>query len=163
MLGSFKTIREANPEALTVDGWGDASRYTYLLLKEGVDPEAFSKKITWFYEKYIGDLFTVWQPIYTYSLQPLTDIHLRSNLMYEIGNNGNINQVYIFSAIGLIILLLAGINYMNLATARSISRAKEVGIKKVVGAYKFQLILQYIIESVLIALIAFALALFLSK
>src|SRR4030095_311620 len=100
MLGSFKTIEAVNREALTVDGWGDASRYTYLLLKEGVDPEAFSKKITWFYEKYIGDLFTVWQPIYTYSLQPLTDIHLRSNLMYEIGNNGNINQVYIFSAIG---------------------------------------------------------------
>jgi len=163
MLASFKTIEAVNPDALTVDGWGDAGRYTYLLLKEGVDIEAFSKKITWFYERYIGELFKVWQPIYTYSLQPLTDIHLRSNLMYEIGSNGNINQVYIFSAIGLIILLLAGINYMNLATARSISRAKEVGIKKVVGAFRFQLILQYIVESVLTALIAFGLAVLLSK
>ena len=163
LLASFNTIEVVNPDALTVDGWGDASYYTYLLLKEGVDIEVFSKKITWFYEKYVGDLFKIWQPIYTYSLQPLTDIHLRSDLLFEIGSNGNMNQVYVFSAIGLIILLLAGINYMNLATARSINRAKEISVKKVVGAVRFQLISQYIVESILTALIAFALALLLSN
>jgi len=163
MIASFNTVEVVNPDATTIDGWGDASYYTYLLLKEGVDKEAFSKKITWFYEKHIGELFKIWKPIYTYSLQSLTDIHLKSNRLYEIGNNGNINQVYTFSAIALIILLLAGINYMNLATARSINRAKEVGIKKVVGAFRFQLISQFIIESVLTALIAFLLAMLLSK
>ena len=79
---------------------------------------------------------SVWRNIYSYKVQPLGDIHLRSNLQYEIAATGSINKVYIFSVIGLFILLLAGINYTNLATARAAARAKEVGIKKVVGAEK---------------------------
>ena len=86
--------------------------------------------------KYIGDRFETWRPIYFYKLQPLSDIHLRSNLQYELAPTGNAKQVYIFSTIAIFILLLAGINYTNLATARSVSRAKEVGVKKVVGAGK---------------------------
>jgi putative ABC transport system permease protein len=154
MLASFKTIEVAEPDVLTVDGWGDNSFYTYLLLKKGVDHKAFSIKITQFYGKYIGDLFNIWRSIYFYKLQPLRDIHLRSNLQDEIAATGNITQVYIFSIIGIFILLLAVINYINLATARSAGRAKEVGIKKVVGAGKKQLILQYLSESVLTAVIA---------
>ena len=158
MLASFKTIEVADPDILTVDGWGDGSYYTYLLLKKGVDHKAFSKKITHFYGKYIGDLFNIWKLIYSYKLQPLSDIHLRSNLQYEIGPTGNITQVYIFSTIGVFILLLAAINYTNLATARAAGKAKEVGIKKVVGAGKKQLILQYLSESVLMAIIALLLS-----
>src|SRR5688572_20275825 len=154
MLASFKTVEVANPDVMTIDGWGDASFYTYLLLKENVDYKSFSNKITQFYEKYIGDRFAVWRSIYFYNLQPLRDIHLRSNLQYEIAPVGNINQVYIFSAIGIFILLLAGINYMNLATARSLSRAKETGIKKVVGAVRKQLVTQFLLEAVLTAFIA---------
>ncbi|MEP6596937.1 MAG: ABC transporter permease, partial [Ginsengibacter sp.] len=154
MLASFKTIEVANPDVLTVDGWGDNSFYTYLLLKKGVDYKAFSNKISQFYGKYIGDLFNIWKSIYSYKLQPLSDIHLRSNLEHEIAPTGNIAQVYIFSIIGIFILLLAGINYTNLATARSADRAKEVSIKKVVGAGKQQLVMQYLLESVFTAIIA---------
>ncbi len=158
MLASFKTIEVAKPEVLTVDGWGDGSFYTYLLLKKGVDYKTFSGKIVQFYGKHIGELFNIWRSIYFYKLQPLHDIHLRSNLQYEIGPTGNITQVYIFSTVGILILLLAGINYTNLATARSAGRAKEVGIKKVLGAVKKQLILQYLSESVFTALIALVLS-----
>lgn len=154
MLASFKTVEVAHPDILTKDGWGDGSFYTYLLLKPGTDHKAFSKKIAHFYAPYVGDLAKIWEPIYSYQLQPLRDIHLRSDLKYEMAANGNITNVYIFSTIGIFILLLAGINYINLSTARSVSRAKEVGIKKVVGAGKSQLVFQYLMESVLTALVA---------
>jgi hypothetical protein len=78
MIASFKTVEVANPDVLTVDGWGDASFYTYLLLKKGVDHKEFSDKIAQFYGKYIGERFDVWKSIYFYRLQPLSDIHLRS-------------------------------------------------------------------------------------
>jgi len=159
MLASFKTAEVANPDILTVDGWGDASFYTYLLLKKDVDHKALSNKISQFYGKYIGDRFDIWRHIYFYKLQPLSDIHLRSNLQYEIAATGNAKQVYIFSTIAIFILLLAGINYTNLATARSINRAKEVGVKKVVGAGKRELLLQYLFESVFTAILALALSL----
>lgn len=162
MLASFRTVEVANPDVLTVDGWGDASYYTYILLKKGVNQKAFSNKISQFYAKYIGDRFEIWRPIYFYKLQPLSDIHLHSNLQYELAPIGNARQVYIFSTIAIFILLLAGINYTNLATARSVSRAKEVGVKKVVGAGKRQLLLQYLFESVLTAMLAFGVSLFLS-
>ncbi|GEO09219.1 ABC transporter permease [Segetibacter aerophilus] len=158
MLASFKTIEVARPDVLTVDGWGDGSFYTYLLLKKGVDYRAFSGKIQQFYGKYVGELFNIWRSIYFYRLQPLRDIHLRSNLEHEIAPTGNITQVYIFSSVGIFILLLAAINYTNLATARAAGRAKEVGIKKVVGAAKKQLILQYLSESVATAFIALLLS-----
>ncbi|MBD0365595.1 MAG: ABC transporter permease [Flavisolibacter sp.] len=159
MLASFKTIEVANPDVLTVDGWGDASFYTYVLLKPGVDYRAFSAKITQFYGKYVGELFNIWKNIYFYRLQPLRDIHLRSRLQYEIAPTGSITNVYIFSTIGIFILLLAAINYMNLATARALSRAKEVSIKKVVGASRNQLVLQYVLEAVLTAFAAFVFSL----
>ena len=158
ILGSFKTVEVANPDVLTVDGWGNASFYTYLLLKESADHKALSAKISQFYGKYIGERFDIWRHIYFYKLQPLSDIHLRSNLQYEIAVTGNDKQVYIFSTIAIFILLLAAINYTNLATARSVNRAKEVGVKKVVGAGKRQLLLQYLFESVFTALLALALS-----
>ncbi|MCW5911672.1 MAG: ABC transporter permease [Cyclobacteriaceae bacterium] len=158
MLASFKTIEVVNPDVLTVDGWGDGSFYTYVLLRKGVDYTAFSNKIALFYGKYIGELFNVWRSIYSYRLQPLSDIHLRSNLRNEIAINGSITQVHIFSTIGIFILLLAGINYTNLATAHSSGRAKEVGVKKVAGADKRQLIFQYLSESVLMAMVALLLS-----
>ncbi len=154
ILSSFKTIETARPAVLTLEGWSDDSFYTYLLLKKSVDTPSFSRKIAQFYAKHVGDLARVWRPIYSYQLQPLRDIHLRSNLEHEIEANGSIEQVYLFSCIGLFILLLACINYTNLATARSIGRAKEVGIKKVVGAVKTQLITQFLVESVVVAVLA---------
>ena len=162
MLVSFKTVETTDPDVLTTDGWGDASFYTYLLLRKGVDYKAFPAKISQFYGKYVGDMYPVWRNIYSYQLQPLGDIHLRSNLQYEIAATGSITKVYIFSVIGIFILLLAGINYTNLATARATARAKEVGIKKVVGAGKRQLIFQYLSESVFTAFIALIISFLLS-
>ena len=159
MLASFKTAEVANPDILTVDGWGDASFYTYLLLKKGVDQKKFSEKISQFYGKYIGERYDVWKSIYFYKLQPLADIHLKSQLEYEISVPGSITNVYIFSTIGFLILLLAGINYMNLATARSVSRVKEVGVRKVVGALRRQLTMQYLMEAVITAFIALMISL----
>ncbi len=92
------------------------------------------------------------------SLQPLTDIHLHSNYGREIEPNGNLAYVYIFSAIAFIILLIACINFMNLATARSTQRAKEVGIRKVLGAHRGLLIKQFLGESVLFSVLALLLA-----
>ncbi|HEX2536091.1 MAG TPA: ABC transporter permease, partial [Chitinophagaceae bacterium] len=158
MLASFKTIEVARPEVLTLEGWADANVYTYVLLKEGTDYKTTSSKIKQFYGKHIGTLSKTWSAIYSFELQPLQDIHLHSKLQHEIAPTGSDLQVSIFIIIGIFILLLAGINYTNLATARSVSRAKEVGIKKVAGAGKQQLVLQYLLESVLTALLALLLS-----
>lgn len=158
MLASFKTIEVARPDVLTVDGWGDASIYTYVLLREGVNHKTLSNKIVQFYDNHVGELSASWRSIYFYNLQPLGDIHLRSKLQHEIAPTGSITQVSVFSAIAIFILLLAGINYTNLATARSVNRAKEVGVKKVLGAGRKQLMLQYLSESVLTTLLALVLS-----
>jgi putative ABC transport system permease protein len=129
-----------------------------LLLKEGIDYQAFSSKIAQFYGKYIGERFDLWRKIYFYKLQPLRDIYLRSHLQYELAATGNETDIYIFSTIGIFILLLAGINYLNLSTAQAVNKAKEAGIKKVVGAFRHQLIIQYLLEAILLALAAFLLA-----
>jgi putative ABC transport system permease protein len=162
ILGSFKTIEITRPELLTASGWNDNRYYTYLLLKPGIDYKAFADKIAQLYAKHLGKQLATLRSTFSYKLQALRDIHLRSQVDNEIAPNGKISQVYIFSTIGIFILLLAGINYTNLATARSVGRAKEVGIKKVVGAIKTQLIRQYLSESVLIAVIALSLALLVS-
>ncbi|GAB4025804.1 ABC transporter permease [Spirosoma gilvum] len=159
LIGSFKTIEAVRPEVLTAEGWGMNRYYTYLLLKPGVDVPTFSAKIAQFYSRYIGAQLAARWNKYVFQLQRLSEIHLHSHLENEIATNGNISQVYIFSTIGLFILLLAGINYTNLATVRAIGRAKEVGVRKVVGAVKTQLIGQYLGESVGIAVISLLLAL----
>src|SRR4029079_8409139 len=91
-------------------------------------------------------------------LQKLTDIHLYSHTDYEAEPNSDMSRVYIFSAIALFILLIASINYMNLSTARSVLRAREIGIRKVIGADKKGLVLQFISESVLITWVSILLA-----
>jgi putative ABC transport system permease protein len=154
MLGSFRTVEVAAPDYLNASGWKELKFYTYLLLKEEVSPQTLSSKLTRFHERYAGTRTRSEGAEYEHHLQHLCDIHLRSHLPREMASNGDINQIYIFSTIGLFILLLAGINYTNLATARSVSRAKEVGVKKVVGALKTELILQYLIESTCLALLA---------
>ena len=132
----------------------DFQDYTYLLLKEGVDPASFNDKFTAFYAKYMQDLGSKTNRSMKYWLEPLVDIHYKSDLQYD-RPHGNIFYLYGFTAVALLILLVACINYMNLATARSLKRAREVGMHKVLGAGKWQLFVQYLGESVLFALIAF--------
>ena len=92
-------------------------------------------------------------------LRPLSDIHLKANLMWEIEPQGNISTVYIFSIVSILILLMACFNFMNLSTALGSKRSREVGIRKTVGAARRQLIFQFLIESILIALISVIIAL----
>src|SRR6266404_9666359 len=106
-------------------------------------------------EEYIGKQASKFTKL---NLQKLTDIHLYSHTDYEAEPNGDIKRVYIFAAIALFILLIACINYMNLSTARSTLRAREIGVRKVIGARKRELIFQFLSESVLLSWVAILIA-----
>jgi len=153
--------------------WGQFlshNHQTYLLLKPGTDYKAFEKNFSQFINKYVVPQAAQFMQIKSmdefekagnklkYSLTPLTDIHLHSDRTVEMGVNGNIQYVYIFSVIALVVLILACINFMNLSTARSASRAKEVGIRKVVGSEKRYLIRQFLTESILTTILSTVLA-----
>ncbi len=145
-----------------MDIWGDNSFYTYFLLREGADPGELEEKFPALIDKYAGDRIWSFQGQKTkYLLQPLTKIHLYSHVNFEISPNSDIKYIYIFTSIALLILIIACINYMNLATARSAKRAKEVGMRKVVGAHRKQLIRQFMGESVMMTLLSLSLALIL--
>ncbi|AYQ34816.1 ABC transporter permease [Runella sp. SP2] len=145
--------------------------YTYVKLKEGVDYKQLENKFDGLVDKYVlpqakafidvksMDEFKKAGNYIQYSLMPLLDIHLKSNKLYEFGVNGNIEYVYIFSIVALFLLLIACINFMNLSTARSANRAKEVGIRKVLGTERNSLIGQFMAESILTSYLAFGIAL----
>ncbi|MCH7756341.1 ABC transporter permease, partial [candidate division KSB1 bacterium] len=134
--------------------WGVNNFYTYLLLAEGTATQ-LEAKIPEFLERHAGERTAAAS---INKLQPITDIHLHSNLLRELEANGDIANVYIFSAIAIFILLIACINFMNLATARSANRAKEVGIRKVVGSQRLQLIKQFLGESIFLSILGILLA-----
>ncbi|WP_254168339.1 ABC transporter permease [Chryseosolibacter histidini] len=144
---------------------------TYLLLKKGASAQALEAKLPDFVEKYIGpqaaaavggdftmEKFRAAGNKIEYTLMPLRDIHLRSDLTAELEANSDITYIYLFSAIALFILGIACINFMNLSTARSANRAKEVGVRKVMGSLRSHLVRQFLTESFLLSLFSFALA-----
>jgi len=133
--------------------------YTYLLLREGTTREEMESRFRPFLDKYLGELLKSAGIEADPYLQPLTDIYLYSNLEAEIRANSDIRYVYIFASLAVFILVIACVNFMNLSTARSARRAQEVGIRKVLGAQRLQLIRQFIGESVLLSLIALIIAL----
>ncbi len=153
--------------------WDNNNYFTYLLLRPGSDPAALHAKFPGFVRKHVGpwiqqilgrsinELFASGTRI-EYHLQPLRDIHLRSQLLSEIEVNGDIRIVYIFSAIALLILIIAAINFINLSTARSAGRSKEAGIRKVLGSERRQLVRQFLADSLLLSSLAIALALLLT-
>ena len=140
------------------NNWNWSDFYTYVLLKPGVNPDELQAKLPGFIQNYKGEDFKKFNYEIALRLQPLNDIHLKSDLAYELEVNGNSKYVLALSVIGFFILIIAWINYINLATARSFNRAKEVGIRKVAGARKDQLIRQFLFETMLVNLIAFLLA-----
>lgn len=153
--------------------WGAATShnfYTYLKLKKGTDYHAFEKHFPDYVQKYVLPYAASFidvssmgsedvNKILTYSLMPLTDVHLHSDRVSEISPSGNIQYVYIFSAVALFILLMACVNFINLTTAKSGARAKEVGMRKVFGTDRKQLIFQFLLESIVMVLVAMVFAL----
>ncbi len=136
------------------DNWGNFNNFTYVLLKQGTSAEAFNKKLVPMYEKYMAPLFAQFNVKMHYGVQPVTEIHLHSKLENEPEEVGSMSYIWIFSAVAFFMLLIACINYMNLTTARSARRAREIGIRKVLGSNKKQLVFQFLSESVLTALAA---------
>ena len=134
------------------------SNYTFLLLKENSEAEAILEKFPAYYEKYMKDLGDQLGVSYKLIIQHLGDIHLRSQLQWD-APTGNIKYIYILTAIAIFILSIASINYMNMATARSSKRAKEVGIRKVVGAQRENIIRQFMMESISLTVFALIIAL----
>lgn len=145
---------------ITNKTWSNLGYYTYLVLNKNADPKQLEAKFPQLVAKYVVpeiqhdmgvSLAEAQKSVNTFrfTLVPLTDIHLHSNTKMELEPNGDIQYVYIFSVLALFILLLACVNFTNLSTARAIKRAREVGIRKVMGSVKNQLIVQFLSESVL--------------
>ncbi|MBX2923396.1 MAG: ABC transporter permease [Chitinophagaceae bacterium] len=140
------------------NNWGWPEFYTYVQLVPGTDAKKLEAKFPAFIEKYLGAKMKELNFRSYFHLQPLTDIHLKSNYLKEAEANGSEKEIYFLSIIGIFIMLIAWINYVNLSTAKSMERAREVGIRKVSGAFKKQLIIQFLIESTIINLLALAMA-----
>lgn len=164
MLVSFSTMNSPTVygEEQLRTNWGNNSFSTFLLLPKGFDAAQLEAKFPAFIDKHMNGQFgngMLPSKATSLDLTPLTDIHLHSHLDSEAEENGDIKRVWIFCIIALFVLLIACINYMNLSTARSATRAKEIGVRKVVGAVKGELSRQFLTESVLMSLLATVLAL----
>jgi putative ABC transport system permease protein len=163
---SLSTFHIPNPT------WSNLGEFTYLLLDKNADPKKLEAKFPKLVSKYVVpevqrdmgiSLAEAQKSVnnFVFTLQPLKDIHLYSHTKYELEPNGDIQYVYIFSALAVFILLLACVNFTNLSIARSVKRAKEVGVRKVMGSAKGHLIKQFLSESVLVSFGAMVLAIIL--
>jgi putative ABC transport system permease protein len=146
---------------LATDNWLGSYLYTYILLRKEADISRLEARLPGFFDRYLK------QPMgkgaqYRMELQPLTWIHLHSAMDYELGRNGDIRYIWLFAAVALLVLGIAVINYINLATARSSIRLKEIGVRKVIGSGRQQLMTMFLTESVVFALLAAAIATFLT-
>lgn len=153
VLISMSTFKKSRPEVF--DEWGYVDFYTYFLVNEKFDQAAFEKKIPDFIARHLR------QPDskYTIAIEPLKDVYLHTDAERQPGETGSLSNIYVFSIIGIFILVIAIINFMNLSTARSMERAKEVGIRKSIGAYRSSLMFQFLGESFIIVLLSMFVAL----
>jgi putative ABC transport system permease protein len=136
------------------DNWGWPEFYNYILLAPGADHHSLEAKLGPFVDRYLGDKIRKHNLKTRFSLQPLTSIHLTSHLQLEQDTNGNERSVYFLSLLAVFVLIIAWINYVNLSTAKSLERSKEVGLRKVVGAQKRQLVIQFFFDAFLVNLFA---------
>jgi putative ABC transport system permease protein len=141
-----------------MENWMAISQYTYILLAENADHKALEQKLPALIEKNMGPILESIGASITLFLQPLRDIHLHSDFAGDIAAQGDIRYVYIFSAIALFVLMIACINFVNLSTARSATRAQEVGLRKTLGAVRHRLVGQFLGESVVYSLLSLVLA-----
>ena len=147
---SWSTLQDFRREG----NWGNFGVLTYIYTPNLRDPAQFEEKLHEVYDNYCAEIFQQFGIDFKYQLQNIQDIHLYSKIGSEAETGGDIAYVYIFSAVAFFLLLIACINYMNLSTARSMKRAREVGIRKVMGSYKIQIIFQFLTESVINTFIA---------
>jgi putative ABC transport system permease protein len=165
-LASLSSIKWINQTS-----WLNHYFFTYVVLDEGYSSKTFTSDMnTTIIQKYVvpqleemtrksADDFSKEGNSFEYFTQRITNIHLYSNLEYELGENVNVSSIFIFVFAALLLLVIASINFMNLATARSATRAKEVGLRKVMGSDQKQLVFQFIVESVFLSFIALLVAL----
>ncbi len=159
MFASFSTLRAMGMDP--DDSENHDNNYTYLLLREGASPEELEAQLPVFLERHVGDKFREAGITLKTSLQPLVDIHLYSRRESELEHNGDIRYVVLFLIIAFLVPLIACINFVNLATARSAMRAREVGVRKVIGATRSQLLIRFLGEVVVMTALAMIVAVFL--
>jgi putative ABC transport system permease protein len=160
-LLSFQNIMQ-NGQYKNDNGWGWYNFVTYVELQPHADPKEVEKKLPAFIEKYQGKDLAQSNSKQVLTFQPIRDIHLTPGFNNESSATMSVNSIYFFIIISIFILAIAWVNYINLSTARAIERAREVGIKKAIGAFRTQLISQFIFESVLVNFIGIVLAVLLS-
>ena len=150
----FEALASRNNLPKQIGNWGNFGVFTYLLFPENFDVEAFETKMQGMYENYMKPIFGPLNITIEYLLEPITWIHLHSTNPGEPEPTGSITYVYIFAIVALFLVLIAAMNYMNLATARSAKRAREVGMRKVVGSRRGPLVIQFLSESVIFTIIS---------
>ncbi|MBI9053538.1 MAG: ABC transporter permease [Bacteroidales bacterium] len=148
--------RKSLPEEM--GSWGNFGVFTYVMLPEGMNYKDFEAKIQEMYGKYMAEIFERMDIKINYILEPILDIHLKSTSSGEPEPTGSNAYVIIFGIVALFLILIAAMNYMNLATARSTKRAREVGLRKVVGSHRGNLIFQFITESIVLTFISLILS-----
>ena len=153
--------KNSDPQNRNEGHWGNFAVFTYVQLPSGYDLSKMYTSLDKVIKEKVDPIFEKFGIKIKYELQKITDIHLRSKIQDESEASGDISYIYIFSAVAGFMLVIACINYMNLATARSVNRAKEVGVRKVMGSQRKQLIIQFITESLVLASLAMALSLIL--
>lgn len=155
-LFAWQEVTDAKGGGDSENWWNDGF-YTYLLLTIGADVPALERKFPDFVEKYKAGKVND-NVISVFSLQPLTDIHLNSHLLGEVESNNEARIVYTLLAVAIFVMIMAWVNFINLSISRSLERSKEVGVRKVIGSSRVQLIKQFLIESLLMNLLSFAIA-----
>ncbi|WP_293939617.1 ABC transporter permease [Sphingobacterium sp. UBA5996] len=159
-LLSMSTFRKARPEVFDKEGWDYVDFYTYFLASKDFDPVKFNQKIPDFLKRHIPTNQNA-NAKYNFHIEPLLQAYMHSSADRQPGTNGSYQNLYIFSIIGGFILLIACVNFMNLATSRSMERAKEVGVRKTIGASKSNLIFQFMSESLVLVFVSSILAIML--
>ncbi len=150
----FDAIAARNNLPKQMGSWGNFGVYTYLLFPENFNIGQFETKLKGMYDRYMKQIFGPVNINIEYKLVPITRIHLYSTNAGEPEPTGSITYVYIFAIVAIFLILIAAMNYMNLATARSASRAREVGMRKVSGSQRGPLVLQFLSESVVFTAIS---------